>query len=51
MESDRHEIKEVVQELVGKTPLFSIQGYLLALIEGVVDDENIRDRYLNLINK
>ena len=34
-----------------KTPLFSVQGYLLTLIEGGVDDENIRDKYLNRINK
>lgn len=34
-----------------KTPLFSIQGYLLTLIEGGVDDETIRDKYLNRINK
>lgn len=34
-----------------KTPLFSIQGYLLTLIEGGVEDENIRDKYLNRINK
>lgn len=34
-----------------KTPLFSIQGYLLTLIEGGIEDENIRDKYLNRINK
>ena len=34
-----------------KTPLFSIQGYLLTLIEGGVEDETIRDKYLNRINK
>ena len=34
-----------------KTPLFSVQGYLLTLIEGGVEDENIRDKYLNRINK
>lgn len=34
-----------------KTPLFSIQGYLLTLIEGGVEDEKIRDKYLNRINK
>lgn len=34
-----------------KTPLFSIQGYVLTLIEGGVEDENIRDKYLNRINK
>lgn len=34
-----------------KTPLFSVQGFLLTLIEGGVDDESIRDKYLNRINK
>src|SRR5690606_36616879 len=34
-----------------KTPLFSIQGYLLTIIEGDVEDETIRDKYLNRINK
>ena len=34
-----------------KTPLFSVQGYLLKLIEGGVEDESIRDKYLNRINK
>ena len=34
-----------------KTPLFSVQGYLLTLIEGGIEDENIRDKYLNRINK
>lgn len=34
-----------------KTPLFSIQGYLLTLIEGGIEDLNIRDKYLDRINK
>ncbi|APD07516.1 histidine kinase [Flavobacteriaceae bacterium UJ101] len=34
-----------------KTPLFSIQGFLLTLIEGGVEDEKIRYKYLNRINK
>lgn len=34
-----------------KTPLFSIQGYLLTLIEGGINDYNIRDKYMNRINK
>lgn len=34
-----------------KTPLFSIQGYVLTLIEGGVEDETIRDKYLSRINK
>lgn len=45
----REFVGNVAHEL--KTPLFSIQGYLLTLIEGGVDDENIRDKYLNRINK
>ncbi len=45
----REFLGNVAHEL--KTPLFSIQGYLLTLIEGGVDDENIRDKYLNRINK
>lgn len=52
-----HERENYRREFVGnvahelKTPLFSIQGYLLTLIEGGVDDESIRDKYLNRINK
>lgn len=34
-----------------KTPLFSIQGFLLTLIEGGIEDQNIRYKYLNRINK
>lgn len=34
-----------------KTPLFTIQGYLLTLIEGGIDDEAIKYKYLNRINK
>lgn len=34
-----------------KTPLFTIQGYLLTLIEGAVNDKEIRDKYLNRANK
>lgn len=45
----REFLGNVAHEL--KTPLFSIQGYLLTLIEGGVDDESIRDKYLNRINK
>lgn len=33
-----------------KTPLFSIQGYVETLINGGVDDLNIRDKYLERIN-
>ncbi len=45
----REFVGNVAHEL--KTPLFSIQGYLLTLIEGGVDDESIRDKYLHRINK
>jgi len=34
-----------------KTPLFTIQGYILTLIEGAVNDKKVRDKYLNRINK
>lgn len=34
-----------------KTPLFSMQGFLLTLIEGGMDDETIRYKYLDRINK
>ena len=33
-----------------KTPLFTVQGYLLTLIEGAADDKDIRDRYLERAN-
>ncbi|GLB51418.1 two-component sensor histidine kinase [Neptunitalea chrysea] len=29
-----------------KTPLFTIQGYLLTLLDGAMDDKNIRKKYL-----
>jgi Signal transduction histidine kinase len=34
-----------------KTPLFTVQGYILTLIEGAVNDKNIRLKYLNRANK
>ncbi|NAW51436.1 two-component sensor histidine kinase [Elizabethkingia argentiflava] len=34
-----------------KTPLFSIQGYVETLMDGGVDDMNIRDKYLERIDK
>ena len=52
-----HEREMYRREFVGnvahelKTPLFSIQGYLLTLIEGGLYDESIRDKYLKRINK
>jgi len=29
-----------------KTPLFTIQGYILTLIEGAMKDKNVREKYL-----
>ena len=29
-----------------KTPLFTIQGYILTLLQGAMKDKNVRDRYL-----
>lgn len=34
-----------------KTPLFTVQGYILTLIEGAVEDEMIRTKYLDRANK
>jgi two-component system phosphate regulon sensor histidine kinase PhoR len=34
-----------------KTPLFTVQGYILTLIEGAADDKLIRDKYLERANK
>lgn len=34
-----------------KTPLFTVQGYLLTLIDGAVNDKEIRSNYLNRANK
>ncbi|MDB0600939.1 ATP-binding protein [Tenacibaculum maritimum] len=34
-----------------KTPLFTVQGYILTLIEGAADDKEIRDKYLERANK
>ena len=34
-----------------KTPLFSIQGYVETLLDGGVEDLNIRDKYLERIDK
>lgn len=33
-----------------KTPLFTVQGYLLTLLEGAIKDKSIRDRYLQRAN-
>jgi two-component system phosphate regulon sensor histidine kinase PhoR len=34
-----------------KTPLFTVQGYILTLIEGAVNDKEIRAKYLDRANK
>ncbi len=34
-----------------KTPLFTVQGYLLTLLEGAKNDEKVREKYLNRANK
>ncbi|MEE9406947.1 MAG: ATP-binding protein [Polaribacter sp.] len=34
-----------------KTPLFTVQGYILTLIEGAVNDKEVRTKYLERANK
>ncbi|WP_299670530.1 ATP-binding protein [uncultured Polaribacter sp.] len=34
-----------------KTPLFTVQGYILTLLEGAIDDKKIRIKYLERANK
>ncbi|OUR98311.1 two-component sensor histidine kinase [Flavobacteriales bacterium 33_180_T64] len=34
-----------------KTPLFTVQGYLLTLLDGAIDDENVNKKYLNRASK
>lgn len=34
-----------------KTPLFTVQGYLLTLLDGAIDDKNIRKKYLQRAEK
>ena len=45
----REFIGNVSHEL--KTPLFTVQGYLLTLIDGAMDDKNIRKKYLQRAQK
>jgi two-component system phosphate regulon sensor histidine kinase PhoR len=34
-----------------KTPLFTVQGYLLTLLDGAMEDKNIREKYLKRAEK
>ncbi|MFK7812865.1 MAG: sensor histidine kinase [Maribacter sp.] len=34
-----------------KTPLFTVQGYIETLLDGALDDKNVRRKYLNRANK
>lgn len=34
-----------------KTPLFTVQGYLLTLLDGAIDDEKVSEKYLNRASK
>jgi two-component system phosphate regulon sensor histidine kinase PhoR len=34
-----------------KTPLFTVQGYILTLLDGAMEDKNIRKKYLNRAEK
>lgn len=34
-----------------KTPLFTVQGYILTLLDGAMDDKNIREKYLERASK
>lgn len=45
----REFIGNVAHEL--KTPLFTVQGYISTLIEGEIEDQNIRDKYLKRAEK
>ena len=45
----REFLGNVAHEL--KTPLFTVQGYLLTLADGAIDDKTIRDKYLKRANK
>ena len=45
----REFIGNVSHEL--KTPLFTVQGYLETLIDGALEDKEVREKYLNRANK
>lgn len=45
----REFLGNVAHEL--KTPLFTVQGYILTLIEGAIKDKTIRTKYLKRANK
>ena len=45
----REFIGNIFHEL--KTPIFNIQGYLLTLLDGAVEEEAVRDKYLGRANK
>ncbi len=34
-----------------KTPLFTVQGYILTLLDGAMDDKSVRKKYLHRANK
>ncbi|MEN3323307.1 ATP-binding protein [Mariniflexile soesokkakense] len=34
-----------------KTPLFTVQGYILTLLDGAMEDKNLRDKYLERASK
>jgi len=34
-----------------KTPLFTVQGYLLTLLDGAINDKKVREKYLQRANK
>lgn len=34
-----------------KTPLFTVQGYILTLLDGAMNDKNVRKKYLHRANK
>jgi len=34
-----------------KTPLFTVQGYLETLLDGAIDDKNVRKKYISRANK